>query len=167
MPRSSRWVAKERKVPQKGPDFRLGHIPRVVLSMKQDEAFDPTEIPLLGAHAVVAYPDGVADLIQERRPPVPASHVRLQPGPNTVCIRSIVCDPNKQATADISLRCPTPCPSWPSAGPMSFGLSKAPALRYSPLQGKCGNRDGGARLLQRGTFPPTRCYVWKALRSVT
>jgi hypothetical protein len=88
----------------------------------------------------VAYPDGVADLIQERRPVVLASHLRLQPLPNTVYIHSIVCDPNKQATARMSLQCPTGCESCPSDRPVSFGLRKALNLRCSPLERKCALR---------------------------
>jgi len=46
-------------------DLGVAHLPRVLVAVKADETDDPADIGLLGTDAVVADPDGRADLLEE------------------------------------------------------------------------------------------------------
>jgi hypothetical protein len=46
-------------------DFRGAHLRRMTLAVEEDVALDPVDIGLLGASAVVAGLDGVADAVEE------------------------------------------------------------------------------------------------------
>jgi hypothetical protein len=57
-------VALHGQVGQEGVDLGRPHHQRVLLAVEADEAPHPGAIRLLGAQAVVAQPDGVAQSIQ-------------------------------------------------------------------------------------------------------
>jgi hypothetical protein len=57
------------QVHDEGVDLRLGHLERVPLVVKEDEAADPSDVRLFGPQAVVASSDRHPDAIEQPRLP--------------------------------------------------------------------------------------------------
>ena len=56
-----------REVREESVDLPLAHLGRMPLAVEQDEAADPGGVRLLGAEAVVAHPDRLAEAIEQTR----------------------------------------------------------------------------------------------------
>ena len=54
-----------RQVPRSGLHLGRAHVLGMALAVKEDEAFDPANVALLGARGVVFEADGAANLLQE------------------------------------------------------------------------------------------------------
>jgi hypothetical protein len=63
--RSRRGVTIAGEMAQKGRYFLSAHLPGMPFAVKEDESFDPAEIRLLGAEAVMLQPDARTHYIEQ------------------------------------------------------------------------------------------------------